>query len=232
MSNKLTIYHGSVQIIEKPIYGAGNPRNDYGLGFYCTENIELAKEWACTSENNGYANRYEIDTKEMSILNLNDGNHHILNWLAVLLENRIFKINSDIALEGYQYIRDNFMPDYKNFDVIKGYRADDSYFTFTNTFLNNGISISKLERAMRLGKLGEQIVLKSNRAFQQIKYVDCVIAEKEIYYPKKMARDTTARENFRKEREKKSVANEIFLMDIIREGWKNDDQRLQRIIFR
>lgn len=232
MSNKLTIYHGSSQIIEKPIYGIGNLRNDYGLGFYCTENIELAKEWACTSENNGYANCYELDASELSILNLNDGSYHILNWLAILLENRIFRIDADIALEGSQYVREKFMPYYKKYDLIKGYRADDSYFTFANAFLNNGISLAKLEKAMVLGKLGEQVVLKSKKAFGRIKYIDSSVAEQEIYYPKKLARDTAAREDFKKEREKKTAANEIFLVDIIREGWENDDQRLQRIIFR
>lgn len=44
MKKSLIIYHGSGEIIEKPQFGYGNPKNDYGLGFYCTEDIELAKE--------------------------------------------------------------------------------------------------------------------------------------------------------------------------------------------
>ena len=54
---KLIIYHGSPKIISKPLMGSGNPNNDYGLGFYCTESIELAKEWACSVETNGFANK-------------------------------------------------------------------------------------------------------------------------------------------------------------------------------
>ena len=40
-----SIYHGSKDIIEKPKYGYGKRYNDYGLGFYCTDSIEMAKEW-------------------------------------------------------------------------------------------------------------------------------------------------------------------------------------------
>ncbi len=45
--SKIILYHGSVEKIEKPVYGKGKKYNDYGLGFYCTEHIELAKEWSC-----------------------------------------------------------------------------------------------------------------------------------------------------------------------------------------
>lgn len=44
---KKRLYHGSQFIIQKPEYGKGARHNDYGKGFYCTEQIELAKEWAC-----------------------------------------------------------------------------------------------------------------------------------------------------------------------------------------
>lgn len=40
-----TIYHGSNKIIEKPLFGFGKTYNDYGLGFYCTEVLDMAKEW-------------------------------------------------------------------------------------------------------------------------------------------------------------------------------------------
>ncbi|MBQ6625824.1 MAG: DUF3990 domain-containing protein [Ruminococcus sp.] len=66
MMNKLTIYHGSSKIIERPLFGAGNPNNDYGLGFYCTETLDLAKEWACSAETDGYANKYSLNTDGLS----------------------------------------------------------------------------------------------------------------------------------------------------------------------
>ena len=230
MAEKITLYHGSSKIIEKPVFGIGNPNNDYGLGFYCTENIELAKEWACSTETDGYANKYELDLSDLSVLSLTSGDFNILNWLFVLLENRKFRIGGDIAKQAKEYIFDNFWVDYKSYDIIKGYRADDSYFSFANAFLNNTISISQLEKAMVLGKLGEQVVALSEKAFNSFSFVESSPAPKEIYLPKKLARDTAAREEFKKEKKRGSILTEKYVLDIIREEWKNDDDRLQRVI--
>ena len=156
--SKLTVYPGSPVIIEKPQFGGGNPNNDYGLGFYCTETLDLAKEWACSAETDGYANKYTLDMSDLAVLSLTGGDYNILNWLAILLENRKFRIGGDVARQARDYIFKNFGIDYKSYDVIKGYRADDSYFSFASAFLNNTISLSQLERAMVLGKLGEQVV--------------------------------------------------------------------------
>ncbi|WP_304118386.1 DUF3990 domain-containing protein, partial [Phascolarctobacterium succinatutens] len=68
----MRIYHGSQNIIKQPEFGKGKPYNDYGLGFYCTENIDMAKEWACSETQDGYANIYELDLEDMKVLNLND----------------------------------------------------------------------------------------------------------------------------------------------------------------
>lgn len=43
------LFHGSEFVVGNPIYGKGAKTNDYGRGFYCTENIELAKEWKSKS---------------------------------------------------------------------------------------------------------------------------------------------------------------------------------------
>lgn len=230
MQDKLYVYHGSPQIIEKPLIGVGNPNNDYGLGFYCTENLELAKEWACSIETDGYANKYTLDISALNILFLTNGDYNILNWLSILLENRKFRLNSDIARQAYKYILDNFSLDYQKYDIIKGYRADDSYFSFANAFLNNTISLAQLEKAMVLGKLGEQIVARSEKTFDLFSFVEAIPAPKEIYLPKKLARDTSAREAFRQEKERSNLITEKYILDIIREGWKNDDERLQRVV--
>ena len=229
---KLIIYHGSPKIISKPLMGAGNPNNDYGLGFYCTESIELAKEWACSVETNGFANKYEVDITNLSVLSLTGGDHNILNWLYVLLENRKFNIVSDIARQAKEYIFENYAIDYRSYDIIKGYRADDSYFAFAKAFLNNTISLAQLEKAMVLGKLGEQIVLISQKSFDSLEFKESIPAQKDIYFPKKLARDTKAREDFKEERDQGFILTEKYMIDIIREGWKNDDERLQRVILR
>ena len=79
MNQKITLYHGSEQLVETPTFGSGKKNNDFGLGFYCTESEELAKEWAVSSLRNGFANRYSLDTEYLKILNLNSPDYTILN---------------------------------------------------------------------------------------------------------------------------------------------------------
>ncbi len=221
---ELTIFHGSEYIIEKPEYGKGSVFNDYGHGFYCTEHIELAKEWACTSDAGGYANKYTIDYTGLCVLNLNSDEHNILNWLAVLLENRQFQIGTEIGIRARDYLLSNFLPEYKGADIITGYRADDSYFSFARSFVNNSFSLQQLDRAMHLGNWGEQIVIKSKRAFDRLKFVGYEIAPGDEYFSKRKKRDDEAREAYRHEANTKTdPAKDIFIMDIIRQGWRNED---------
>lgn len=232
MKEELILYHGSKQIIEKPTFGVGNPRNDYGLGFYCTASSDLAKEWACTEMENGFSNKYRLDLKNLSVLNLNNGEFHILNWLAVLLENRTFRIREDIAIRAKEYLLENFSVNYKDCDILCGYRADDSYFAYANAFLNNTLSLRQLEKAMLYGNLGEQIVLRTDESFQQLEFIEHEVVDKEIYYPKKLARDMEAREAFRKERSDSRIEDDTYVLDIMRDRWKDDDTRLQRRIYK
>ena len=134
------LYHGSNHIIEHPEFGAGKRYNDYGRGFYCTEQLDMAKEWAVGVGEDGYANCYELDTEGLQILNLNGQGYTILHWLSVLLQNRQVDVPSVLAKDAKEYLIRNFNVDYMNYDVIVGYRADDSYFSFAQDFLNGTIS--------------------------------------------------------------------------------------------
>jgi len=227
----VTLFHGSTKIIEKPEYGKGNPRNDYGLGFYCTENLELAKEWASSSRIGGFANAYMLDISELSVINLKSPEFGILDWLAVLVNNRIFSVPGPLAIEAKEYITAHFLPDLSLFDAVRGYRADDSYFTFAMDFLNNTISLRQLSRAMALGELGEQFMIKSRRAFSLIQYIRSEPADGEIYYTKRRKRDKDARDQYLKgERYSARRTDDIFMLDILREEMKRNDARLQRDI--
>ena len=163
-----TIYHGSQNIIEKPQYGVGKLHNDYGLGFYCTENIDLAKEWSVDYKRDGYVNYYCLDDSHLNILYLNSSEYCILHWLAILLQNRKFDVNTALAKAAKEYIISNFLIDTSEYDLIIGYRADDSYFSFADDFIKGVISYRQLNNAMHLGNLGEQVVLKSRKAHSTI----------------------------------------------------------------
>lgn len=223
----MILYHGSEKIIEKPIWGKGNLRNDYGRGFYCTQEEELAKEWACSNNQDGFANKYEFDMEGLNVLYLNSHKYTLLNWLAILTKNRTYWENSTVSAMAKKYIADNFMVDLSKYDVVIGYRADDSYFSFAQDFVSGTISYRQLGEAMRLGKLGEQIVLISQEAFRRIQYVSSSFAEAEIYYKKKIERDRAARKAYRKTRNEDITPDELLIVDIIRGEMKNDDPRLR-----
>ena len=93
---KIALYHGSETIVKQPIYGEGKIYNDYGRGFYCTESLELAKEWACTESRDGYANEYELELEGLNVLNLSSDEYTILHWLALLLVYRIVRISTPL----------------------------------------------------------------------------------------------------------------------------------------
>jgi hypothetical protein len=228
---QLSLYHGSPQIIEKPVFGLGNPQNDYGRGFYTTQSIELAKEWACPEPDvDGFANKYVLATDGLQVCRISGEGYNILNWLALLLQNRRFRVSQGISAGARTYLLDNFMPDVGSADVLVGYRADDSYFSFANAFLNNGLSLRQLESAMHLGDLGEQVVLRSEKAFSRLSYVGFEVAGSKTYYPRRMARDRDARRVYKEQVSVEELAQGVYVLDIIREGWKDDDARLSRNI--
>lgn len=223
---KMIIYHGSEYIV-KPEFGKGKPFNDYGLGFYCTESLELAKEWACAHGKDGFANCYELKLNGLKILKLNDHNYNILNWLAILMDNRRFSANGNIAKAAKQYLLDNYLPDYKDYDMIIGYRADDSYFSFAGDFISNSLSLKDLKSAMALGTLGEQVVLKSKQAFENIVTLNYVDARSSEYFDKFKLRDSQARARYQDISAHPFSSDDLYILDIIREGIKNGDPRLQ-----
>jgi hypothetical protein len=223
----MLVYHGSDHIIEKPVYNGSKRTNDYGYGFYTTESIELAKEWACSDQRNGFANIYEFNPEGLSMLRLNSPEYNILNWLAILTKYRSYWQNGSIAEEAKNYLQQHFFVDPAPYVVIIGYRADDSYFTFAQDFVAGTISLKKLSEAMRLGKLGEQIVLKSEKAFEHIRFVGAEPADAETYYEKKALRDREARRAYRSTRQVSNALNELYMIDIMREGIVSGDPRLR-----
>lgn len=170
----MVIYHGSKTIIEKPKYKGSNPTNDYGPSFYLTLDLEAAKSWACRNNSVGIVNKYIVDNaryQKLKILNLVDKNKYtILNWMAILMHFRsldsTFKKKNQTVLDWLE----KYYIDVNDYDVIIGYRADDSYFRFPIRFISNDLAFEDLEDVYLSGNLGIQYAFMSQKAIDLMKY--------------------------------------------------------------
>lgn len=213
----ITLYHGSNTIIEQPVFGFGNPRNDYGLGFYCTPSHDLACEWACPDRTDGYVNRYALNTNGLTICDLESEPYGTLHWLSVLVSNRVFNETTPLMSNMKKLLVDQYYVDLEGVDVVIGYRADDSYFSFARAFLDNRISLRQLERAMRLGKLGTQIALKSKMAFDLLSFRDAEAVDADIWHAKRTRRDQSARADYAHMIEHDAfLPDDLFALDLLR----------------
>lgn len=224
--SRLILYHGSLEVVQKPQIDKGKVYNDYGRGFYCTEHLELAREWGCNEGVDGYTNQYEIETDNLNILNLAFPEYTVLHWLALLMNNRKVRSSAPVVKRGKEWLKEHYLIDISSYDAIVGYRADDSYFSFARSFLENGITLEQLSHAMRLGNLGEQFVIKSQKAFDEIKFISYAPVNHKEYYPKRKSRDEEAIAAYRRELECSDVRG-IYMINLIQGEVDPDDPRLR-----
>lgn len=119
----MILYHGSPNRNFIPEYGKGEDKHDYGRGFYLTENVNLAREWAVCDPTGGNG------------------------WVHTE------KLISRYAVE------------LNGYDVIRGWRANASYFYIAKAFVRDEIDLCILDELFHMGDLGIQYCLKSPKAF-------------------------------------------------------------------
>ena len=168
---KIILYHGSPNKVVVPQFGFGECKHDYGKGFYLTENIELAKEWAVCrpDETNGWVHKYELETDDLKILDFQE--HNILSWLAELMKHRDASDSRRYKVLSKKFIAE-YGIDTSEYDVIKGWRANASYFYIAKEFVRDNIDIEILEELLSLGGLGIQYCIKSELAYSKLKEVE------------------------------------------------------------
>lgn len=166
----ITLFHGSPYESVTPEYGLGNDKHDYGRGFYLTANVGLAKEWAVCrpDESNGWVHQYELDTDGLRILDFQE--HSVLTWLAELMKHR------DAAdSKRYRVLATKFIAKYgidtSGYDIIKGWRANASYFYIAKEFVRDNVDVDILEELLSLGGLGIQYCVKTAKAYGQLREV-------------------------------------------------------------
>lgn len=209
----MRFYYGADSLVVKPLLNHGNPSNDYGFGFYLTKDKELARLWASKNKNGGYLIEYDVDVKDLTILHLDSiKDEDVLSWLSILVSHRFSKEERMEKIANIKWLEENYPVDLDNVDVIIGYRADDSYFDYSKDFIKNELSLEILKDAMRLGKLGNQFVLKSKKAFNSITYINSEKIEHTDEY--EIFRKRTKAEYFKLKKE--DDVNNTFIRDLMR----------------
>ena len=180
----MKLYYGADKDIKKPIFGVGNPSNDYGVGLYLTPSKEAAKLWASRFES-GYNITYSINVKKLRVLTLNNNTEQdVLTWITLLVKHRFDNLERVRYKDVIDWLISKLDVDLSNYDMVVGYRADDSYFSYSRGFVSGDISIESLFEAMKLGKLGLQYVLISPYAFSQIEYIESDAVKRSDEYDK------------------------------------------------
>ena len=171
---KIILYHGTPDEVVNPVYGGGRDKHDYGRGFYLTEDIELAKEWAVCRPNqqNGWVHKYELDCTDLKMFDFQQKN--VLSWLAELMKHRDAADTKRYRMLAAKFI-EKYGIDVNSYDVIKGWRADASYFYIAKEFVRDNIDIEILEELLLLGGLGIQYCLKSELAFSKLREIDEIL---------------------------------------------------------
>lgn len=167
---KVILYHGTPNKIVTPVFGGGEEKHDYGKGFYLTENIELAKEWAVCrpQEANGWVHKYELDCNSLKIFDFQEVS--IMAWLAELMKHRDAAESKRYKMLAAKFI-DKYGIDTSNYDVIKGWRANASYFYIAKEFVRDNIDVEILEELLSLGGLGIQYCIKSELAYENLREI-------------------------------------------------------------
>ena len=194
----LTLFHGTSEQSVQPTYGLGNDKHDYGRGFYLTEDIELAKEWAVCKPNlkNGWVHEFDLETEGLKLLDFQELD--VLCWLAELMKHRDAADSKRYRMLSGKFI-EKFGIDTSGYDVIKGWRANASYFYIAREFVRDNVDVRILEDLLQLGDLGIQYCLKSEVAFGHLSEVreGLLKAEYKEFNEKYNQRDAQARQNMR-----------------------------------
>lgn len=195
---KIVLYHGSPNKKITPTFGCGEEKHDYGKGFYLTEDRELAKEWAVCrpNEQNGWLHQYELEMDDLKVLDFEKLG--ILSWLAELMKHRDASDSKRYRVLAKKFVQ-KYGLDTVGFDVIKGWRADASYFFIAKEFVRDNVDIDILERLLRLGDLGIQYCIKSKKAYSKLKEIpnSLLSVSYDEFNKKYNQRDVEARTNMR-----------------------------------
>lgn len=161
----MKIYHGSLEVIERPLILQPNRLLDYGKGFYTTTSKRQAIEWVGRRmlENNatwGYVNVYELDEEKLSDLKKLVFSEPTEEWANFVMANRTQK---------------GFTHDY---DIVYGPVANDKVYLQFGLYESGAIRIETLIRELKTYKLVDQYLFHTEKALAALHFIESIKIEK------------------------------------------------------
>lgn len=137
-----------------------------------------------------------MDCGELNILDLEEKN--ILSWLAELMKHRDAADSKRYRMLAAKFI-DKYGIDTDNYDVIKGWRANASYFYIAKEFVRDNIDMDILEELLSLGGLGIQYCIKTELAYSKLTEIkdELTMVDYSEFNHKYNQRDIDARQKMR-----------------------------------
>lgn len=140
--------------------------------------------------------KYTLDIEGLKILDFEQKS--VLAWLAELMKHRAAADSKRYRVLSEKFIK-KYGIDTDEYDVIKGWRANASYFYIAKEFVRDNIDVDILEKLLFLGGLGIQYCIKSEKAYSRLKEEtdSLLVINYDEFNEKYNKRDVEARKNMR-----------------------------------
>ena len=155
----MKLYHGSLEIVEKPVVRQSNRTLDYGQGFYTTTSEQQAEDWVKrrlkeSDAMRGYVNVYEYDKLNCSSLNCLMFDAPTEEWVDFVMRNRTER---------------GFTHDY---DIVYGPVANDRVYAAFALYEGGLLDKQNLITELKTYKLVDQFLFHTETALQALKFFE------------------------------------------------------------
>ena len=153
----MTLYHGSLEIVEKPQILQANRPLDFGTGFYTTTSLQQARRWVKlrmeqSQASVGFINIYEYTPKRD-------------------LRTRLFRSANEAWVDFVHANRT--IQDYNHdYDIVTGPVANDKVFTVVNLYESGVLDAPAAIAELRAYKTYNQLSFHTQRVIDALRYVE------------------------------------------------------------
>ncbi len=158
----MILYHGSIELVEKPEIRKGDVYLDFGVGFYTTTSKEQAERWARikmrrNNTDKGFVSVYEFDLDSAKkTLTIGEFKTADEKWLEFVVSNRRGEISGNAA------------------DMHIGPVADDNIYQSIRLFETGAYDAEYTVKKLKTEVLHDQWTLHTTKALEHLKFKEVI----------------------------------------------------------